>query len=1046
MSVRRLTRACATTLAVLYAAAAGSGASFPKPAADLRPGDVVERDIAPGAPQTFDVPLAANQVLDLTVTDAVRLRNTEAPDAIEAVVRRADAAANVIRVATDTAPDGAKRVCVVADAAGTYSVVVSAAHPMRYRLRVDALRSATDADRRRARALADFVDAERLRDLHQPDRDRDAAARFESAASGWTEAGDRLEAAHAWHRLAVIEAARSEFPASLEADDRAAGLGRALGDRRLQVEAINHSAITELRLGDYPAALRRFELALPLVREEADPDDEAYTLVGMGVIYQSMGDAEKALRMFPTAIANWKANGNRAGEALGHYVTGTALRVAGKFEQAKPALEETLAMRRAMGHRVFVAASLAQLGHTYLSLGDVGAALRSYQEAILTQRSIGDWRGDFAGVAAMGTAARRGDWPAGVELFATGAAIFQVGERGFEARLFLTPLSAASSAPFRPEDGRRGIEVLSQARALLRAVSNGRWSAVVDTAIANLYIALGEPQRALETFPVALETFRGIRDRDGEATALFGLSLAEGLVGRIDAALGHAEESLRVIESFQADVADPEVRQLYLSRNRIAYALYIDLQMQLAARDAGAGHVEAALVASERARARGLIDLLSRSRARITSGVDPDLLAREQRLTHDAEQAADQLTRLLNAKSPAAAVQDAERTLDGRLTDLRAVREQLRVRSPRYAALTQPAQLDVPAIQRLLDGDTVLVEYSLGTLRSFAWIVTNDSVTSEVLTGRGDIEQAARRAYELLETGARRETRLQTERALAALADRVLAPIAGRLTRRRVVIVPDAGLHYVPFAALPMGRAPLVVDHEVVMLPSVSALAALRQMERPRQPTPRELAVFADPVLNRDFDPLPYTRAEARAIASLVAPDRAFTAFGLGANRAAALAEAGSARIVHFATHALVDSAQPEESGIVLSLVDPSGAPADGILKLPDIYNLSLNADLVVLSACRTALGKELRGEGLVGLTRAFFYAGAPAVVASLWDIRDRATAEFMTRFYRAMLRDRLAPAAALRRAQVSMLRDARWSAPANWSGFILRGDWAAVR
>jgi CHAT domain-containing protein len=512
--------------------------------------------------------------------------------------------------------------------------------------------------------------------------------------------------------------------------------------------------------------------------------------------------------------------------------------------------------------------------------------------------------------------------------------------------------------------------------------------------------------------------------------------------------------------------------------------LYIALEMEFDRRDPGRGHHLAALLASERARARGLLDLLHTARLKITAGVDAQLLARERQLTSAVEQAGDRLTRLLTAKAKPDAVQVAERELDGLIAELSELQRQLQVQSPQYAALTQPPALDVAGIQRLLDADSILLEYSLGTIRSYAWVVTPDAVTSVVLPGRADIEQAARRAYDLIARGARRDTKLQTRRALESLAELVLAPVAPLLTRRRVIVVPDAGLHYVPFAALPKPDAsrasssaePLIVHHEVVMLPSASALDALRKMDRSQAPAPREVAVFADPVLRRDdprltvaaaarprtgtraavvpdadealrsLDRLPFTRAEANAIASLTPGGRTLKALDFSASRATALAELGSARIVHFATHALIDGEQPDRSGIVLSLVDRDGAAVDGFLKLHDIYNLQLNADLVVLSACRTALGKELRGEGLIGLTRGFFYAGVPAVVASLWDVRDRSTAELMTRFYRAMLQDHLAPAAALRAAQVSMLRDPRWSAPAHWSGFILRGDWRENR
>ena len=146
-------------------------------------------------------------------------------------------------------------------------------------------------------------------------------------------------------------------------------------------------------------------------------------------------------------------------------------------------------------------------------------------------------------------------------------------------------------------------------------------------------------------------------------------------------------------------------------------------------------------------------------------------------------------------------------------------------------------------------------------------------------------------------------------------------------------------------------------------------------------------------------------------------------------------------RIVHFATHALINSTPPELSGIVLSLVDERAQPQDGFLRAHEIYNLRLGADLVVLSGCQTALGQDVRGEGLVGLTRGFMYAGATRVVASLWNVKDAATSELMRRFYRGLLKDGLGPAAALRAAQVSMWRDPRWSAPYNWAGFVLQGE-----
>jgi len=279
---------------------------------------------------------------------------------------------------------------------------------------------------------------------------------------------------------------------------------------------------------------------------------------------------------------------------------------------------------------------------------------------------------------------------------------------------------------------------------------------------------------------------------------------------------------------------------------------------------------------------------------------------------------------------------------------------------------------------------------------------------------------------------------------------------------------------------------PLLLEHEIVTAPSASVLAVLRREVAGRQPAPKSVAVLADPVfknddprINRsqmrdepalasqatvrrselasasgiersaresgldDFSRLRFTRLEAEAIAQFAPKQNRLTALDFVASRETAQsAQLSQYRIVHFATHGLLNSQRPELSGIVLSLVDERGRTQDGFLRLHEIYNLKLNADLVVLSACQTALGKEVRGEGLIGLTRGFMYAGSPRVVSSLWRVDDRATAELMKRFYSGMLKDGLRPAAALRTAQVSMLKEKRWSSPHYWAAFTLQGEW----
>jgi len=353
-------------------------------------------------------------------------------------------------------------------------------------------------------------------------------------------------------------------------------------------------------------------------------------------------------------------------------------------------------------------------------------------------------------------------------------------------------------------------------------------------------------------------------------------------------------------------------------------------------------------------------------------------------------------------------------------------------------------------------------------------VVTREQVRAVALADRRTIEEAATRVYEGLRMA---PSGPPSARDLQALAELVLTPIAPLLTKGRLLIAADGALQYVPFAALPVVGAdgtpqPLVQTREIVGLPSLSVLVSQRAATRPERPS-KTVAVFADPVFDR-ADPriafadapvvhpaqaqlatrssalstgklarLPFTAQEAAAIESLVPERDRFVALGFQASRATLLGmPLDDYRVIHFATHGVIDTRYPDLSGLALSGFDTAGTPTRGLLGLRDIYALDLNADLVVLSACETALGRDIRGEGLLGLTQGFVYAGAKGVVASLWPVTDRATAELMRRFYDHMLRDGLRPADALRHAQLSIADEPRWSHPYYWSAFVLLGDW----
>jgi CHAT domain-containing protein len=532
------------------------------------------------------------------------------------------------------------------------------------------------------------------------------------------------------------------------------------------------------------------------------------------------------------------------------------------------------------------------------------------------------------------------------------------------------------------------------------------------------------------------------------------------------------------------------MRASYLASVQDFYKLHIDLLLRLHRRQPSGGYDVAALKASEQARARSLIDMLAEASADIRQGVDPDLLARERSLQQMLNAEADRQMRLFAGKHTEESVGAVRRKIDDLLTQLLAIEAELKAHSPRYAALTQPAPLGLTEIQTAVtDNETLLLEYSLGEERSYLWAVTATSFSSYELSPRARIEAAARRCYELLtarnrfvkfETAEEKRERVRQAdaeypNAAAALSEMLLGPVAAQLGRKRLLVVPDGALEYLPFAALAIPHekssfVPLMVEHEVTSIPSASTLAVLRQELQGRAPAEKVVAVFADPVFDKADERfgdvsrnagehhvqepkssdeiaalprLPYTRQEAEAILALAPSTGRKAALGFDANRTAAMSEDLSKyRIIHFATHSFLDSMHPELSSIALSMLDHQGRPQNGFLRAHEVFNLKLGAELVVLSGCRTGLGKEVKGEGLYGMTRGFMYAGSKRVLVSLWDVQDQATARLMSDFYRGLLGPkRPHAAAALRAAQIAIWRDGRWQAPYYWAGFVLQGE-----
>jgi CHAT domain-containing protein len=497
-----------------------------------------------------------------------------------------------------------------------------------------------------------------------------------------------------------------------------------------------------------------------------------------------------------------------------------------------------------------------------------------------------------------------------------------------------------------------------------------------------------------------------------------------------------------------------------------------------------------AFEANELARGRSLAEMLKATGTNLLPGLDADLAAQEKSLRQRLRSKEDLKIRLLTNGAKKEELDALEQEVAKLEDEYKQLSDVIKARFPAFDEITRPHGWDLKRIQQqvIADDQTLLLEYNLGEKSSYAWTVTRDGFASyELPGGAKQINDAAQRVYELLQSGDTKQN--EWEQATAALSKMVLLPVKNSLNKQRIIVVADGALNYIPFQSLPPSpnnSEPLVAKFEVVNAPSASVLGQLRQETDRRQQRPQLLAAYGDAAFPSDFaqrkesngdhiaslqaaptdrwrhalrdielkgdkfDPsslqrLVYAELEVNNLRKVTGAG-SLIATGFDASREKLLStDLTRFSILHFATHGIFDPKRPEYSGLFLSMIDRDGKDQNGFLGLQDIYNLHAPVDLVVLSACRTGLGKDVRGEGLIGLTRGFMYAGASSVVASLWKVDDEATAELMKEFYTNMVVRQLTPAASLREAQNTIRKRPEWSSPHFWAAFTIQGEYNKV-
>jgi CHAT domain-containing protein/tetratricopeptide (TPR) repeat protein len=863
-------------------------------------------------------------------------------------------------------------------------------------------------------------------------------------------------------------------------------------------------------LGDMQKSLEYFNQVLPLFRALGDKEREATTLNNIGYIYNFLGEKQKALDYLNQSLPLIRADGNKRGEAMTLSNIGDIYNDLGEKQKALDYLNQALPLSHAVGDKKVESMALDNLGGVYSSLGEKRKALAYYEQSLSLSRAVSDKDGEATTLNNIGSIYYSlGEERKALDYFNQALSLSRaIGDKNSES----ITLNNIGSLYDDLGERQKALDSFNQSLLLSRAIGNKSGEATTLNNIGSLYNSLDEQQKALDYFNQVLPLVRAVDNKEGEARTLANIAFIEGKRGNLLEARTNVKAAIDIIESLRGGIFNQDLRSSYFSTVQDYYELCIDVLMRLHAKHPKGEYDGEALQVSERARARVLLETLAEAGADIRQGVDSRLVERERSLQRQLNASALRQTQLLNGPHSGEQAVALAKEIESLTTEFQQVEAQIRQTSPRYASLTQPQPLDSKAIRAQLDSDTLLLEYALGAEHSYLWLVSsNDVQTFELPAGR-QIEAAAGAFIEALKTDAQIYGGVnQHPPAATVIADpqqrelldnavrlsrMLLGPVASQLGQKRLVIVGDGILLKLPFAALPdvaldkqddVNAQPLILRHEVVSIPSVSALVSLRGEMRQRKVPLKELVVLADPVFypddvrvkrgsrNRSEQPqasanapgsvtekvemsaletgalrdgkqlerLAATRKEADGIIRFVPTGGAEEALDFAANRELVNSgELGRYRYVHFATHALLNNIHPELTAIVLSLVDENGNPRDGFLRAHEIYNLNLTSDVVVLSACETGLGKEVRGEGLVGLTRGFMYAGSPRVVVSLWSVRDDSTAQLMVSFYRGMIKEGKRPAEALRAAQIEMLKGEHWQAPRYWAAFMLQGEW----
>ncbi|HEY8561668.1 MAG TPA: CHAT domain-containing protein [Pyrinomonadaceae bacterium] len=951
---------------------------------------------------------------------------------------------------------GVDRLTFVAEKTGDHRVEIGARRPTSasgsYTLLLKTARAADGTDARRAAAMRLLGEARELLTGTENRREKaeEALERLEKARALFENTADLPGQAHALFQLANIRGYElGEKAESIGLYERALSIwsriddeaGRAICLIYLADEIRDYDSAENSREYYVGRAQKYFDEAIATSRKLNSRLDEATALAYLCRLYNDNQNFQKG---FEACREARRLNANSE-PFIGYRIYGNLASLYSNSGDAETALKYN---QTALERLELVKDYVNPYRRAFLK-GNVGAILSSQKKYAEAEQNLRE---------ALAITERVG------QKFYSGYILVRLGAILYEQNRLPEALEAAQKG----FEYYRAIDPIKSQAAL-----NG---------LGKIQSALGRIDDARALFTEAVELNRRTKDRYAEAETLYNLAKLECEAGNFETARQNIELAVSNSEVTRAQLLGKNQRTSYLSILKKYYELEIDLLIKMHDKTADSRLLEQAWRTHEKIRARSLMENLIESGLNLSEFAPPNFFAREQVLLEAIAAAELKRTEALRAKNPALQ-KTAETELQKKLDEFQVLQENFRQKNPQFSAINQPQTPSLAETQKLLDDETAILEYALGEQQSYVWVIRKSSFRLAKLPPKNAVNRAVREFYRALNDRESKTEAAAIEKS-NELSREILSPVADDLkTVARLVVIADGGLQLIPFSALTLapgagGYLPLAENVEIVNAPSYSSLVFQQENKLKRAAAgDKLLAVFADPIFQNDDERfairksktpkndspapdisqnltqalrdfgldrlgrLPFSGMEAQAIGKF-APEKTVLALGADASRQNFMSgNFNSYRILHFATHGFLNQQNPELSGLVLSLYDHEGRAQNGFLRVIDLYSLDINSELVVLSACQTALGKEIDGEGIVGLTRGFMYAGAAGVVSTLWKVEDAATAELMKRFYRAMLKDHKTPAAALQTAQKELRGIPRFRHPRYWSGFTLNGE-----